>query len=140
MTVKLLNYIYHNILVILGVIALLFSNTYNLHIDFENAKSVSSCMSGQESLSVSDNVFEEILCNDEVINNISHILLFQNNTKVQRDTYRYGTWLSSCMLAFTAFLIYVKVCLSGDVSVFRIRYFIIRYIHSKDGKKKNPLY
>ena len=123
------------VVVIVMMITLLTGNTYNIRIDDRINEAANFGLLRQESLSVSDDIIVEILCNDEVINFISHFTLFQHNTKGQSETYRYGICLSGCLAALILLLILRKDYLLCDSFIVHRQHFIIRYIHNKDGKK-----
>ena len=138
---KSYNKIYRYIFVTLMVVMLFFSNAYNLYVDYDydavNASlDADSGAIGQEQISAQDNVILEVLYNDEAISSISHSCLFKNAAKVQSEKFRYGIFAGVCLIAVTFFLILGRTCLLYYGNVLHFRYFIVRFIHRKDGKKR----
>ena len=136
---KSYNKIYRYIFVTLMVVMLFFSNAYNLYADYDTvnaSRNADSGAIGQEQISAQDNVILEVLYNDDAISSISHSCLFKSAAKVQSEKFRYGIFAGVCLIAVTFFLILGRVCLPYYGDVLHFGYFIIRFIHRKDGKKR----
>ena len=130
--------LYRFIFAVLIVTTLFFSNAYNLQADCNPVNGFSSeghGTTGQKQITAHDNVIIELLYKEEAISNISHNCLLQNTTKVRSEKLRYGIFADICLIAAVFFLVLVKHYSLCNMTKLHSEYYIIRFIHRKDGKK-----